>query len=350
MAGATGYAGAELLRLLRAHPKITALGAFARSEVGKPVSEVFPNFPGQRGAGEALVVEALEDPVSTAERLAAKNDVVFLALPHATSAVLAAPLLEAGVVVIDLSADFRLRDLETYTEWYGEHPHPELFDRAVYGLPERYRDAIRSADLIACPGCYPTATVLSVLPLLEAGLVEGGLIADCKSGVSGAGRSPKVASLLSEAGEQLSAYGVAAHRHEPEIAQEASRAAGREVALTFTPHLVPMSRGILATVYLRTSGRAPGDEAGLRRLYQERYAEEPFVEVLPAGRFPGTGSVRGSNRCSIGVTRHPRTGQVIAIAVIDNLIKGAAGQAIQCMNLRFGLEEATGLATAGVFP
>ncbi len=349
VAGATGYAGAELLRLLGEHPQVASSRALARSEVGTPLCDLFPHFP-RKSAGEGLVLEDLAGPEATPEALSKTCDLVFLALPHATSAALAAPLLEAGLTVIDLSADFRLRDPAIYAQWYGEHPHPGLIEGAVYGLPERYRDEIREAKLIAGPGCYPTATLLAVLPLLEAGLIEGDLVADCKSGVSGAGRTPKVGTLFSEAGEQLSAYAVASHRHEPEIAQEASRAAGRELAVTFTPHLVPMSRGILATVYARTSGEAPQGEAELRDLYRGYYRDAPFVDVLPEGHFPGTGSVRGSNRCAVGVTRHPRTDQVIAIAAIDNLVKGAAGQAIQCMNLRFGLDETAGLSTAGVFP
>ncbi|MDF1564016.1 MAG: N-acetyl-gamma-glutamyl-phosphate reductase [Deltaproteobacteria bacterium] len=349
VAGATGYAGAELLRLLQSHPEVGHLRALARSETGKTVAELFPSFPGERGAG-ALVLEPLGEPEAVAADLAGECDLVFLALPHATSAALAAPLHAAGLKVIDLSADFRLRDPDVYAGWYGEHPCPELIPEAVYGLPERYREALKEATLIAAPGCYPTATLLSILPLLEAGLVDGGIIADCKSGTSGAGRSPKVGTLLSEAGEQISAYGIAAHRHEPEIAQEAGHAAGHAIRVTFTPHLVPMSRGILATVYLGTTEEAPEDEEGLRALYREHYRDEPFVEVLPAGRFPGTGSVRGSNRCAIGVTRHPRSGQVIAVSAIDNLIKGAAGQAIQCMNLCCGLPETAGLTPMGLLP
>ena len=355
--GATGYTGVELLRILHGHPGAEVTAATARAEVGTPLRRVFPQLG--PGAGDR-VLEAFD-----ADHLAEVADVAFLCLPHAAAAEHAVALLDRGLVVIDLSADFRLRDAAVYAKWYGPHPCPERLSDAIYGLPERYREALRTARLIASPGCYPTATLLAVLPLVEAGWVDArGVVADCKSGVTGAGRSPRVSSLLAEAGEAVGAYGVGGHRHAPEIAQELARAAGTPVPLTFTPHLMPMARGILATVYVDLADHEGGgagasppgsraatlDAENLTEIYRARYAGEPFVDVLPPGEVPSTGHVRGSNRCAVAVTRHPESGKVIALSAIDNLVKGAAGQAVQSMNLRFGLDEATGLTRLGLFP
>lgn len=338
--GATGYTGLELCRILAGHPAARLEMTTARADVGKPLRAVFPQL-GPAGERELVAY----DP----DRVAEAADVVFLCLPHGAAAEKADELLERDRVVIDLSADFRLRDAATYAQWYGDHPCPERLDEAVYGLPERYRDELRRAQLVASPGCYPTATLLAVLPLLEAQLVgPAGIIADCKSGVTGAGRSPKVHTLLAEVGESVSAYGVGHHRHSPEIAQELARAAGHDVPLTFTPHLMPMARGILATVYIDVPEEL--DDEALRELYQDRYRDEPFVELLPQGELPATGHVRGSNRCVVQVVRHPESRKVIALCAIDNLVKGAAGQAVQCMNLRFGLDEGASLETTGLFP
>jgi N-acetyl-gamma-glutamyl-phosphate reductase len=362
--GATGYTGAEAVRLLAAHPRAKVTVVTGRADAGRPLAELYPHL-GDAGAG---VLEAFD-----AAEIARRADVALLGLPHAAAAEHGAALLEAGVKVIDLSADFRLRDAAVYAEWYGiEHPAPALLDRAVYGLPERYRARIRNADLVASPGCYPTATLLAALPLVEEGLVgPGGIIADCKSGVTGAGRSPKVTSLFSEVGESLSAYGVGRHRHAPEIAQELAAAAAGDgargervddageaggarpsvaaVPLVFTPHLVPMARGILATVYLDLADDLDTD--ALLERYRTRYADEPFVRIVDPARPPATGHVRGTNRCDVTVLRLPGMPmRAVAIAAIDNLVKGAAGQAIQSMNLRFGLPETMGLPTVGVFP
>ncbi|RMG15226.1 MAG: N-acetyl-gamma-glutamyl-phosphate reductase [Deltaproteobacteria bacterium] len=343
--GATGYTGVELIRLLSGHPEVELAALTARADAGRAVREIFPQLGFEVGARR---LEAY-DP----DRLAERAEVVFLALPHGAAAGHAAELRARGRIVIDLSADFRLRHLETYTQWYGPHPHPELLPQAIYGLPERYRSAIRRADLIAVPGCYPTATLLAVLPLVERGLVEGPIVADCKSGVTGAGRSPKQHTLLAEAGESFSPYAVAAHRHEPEIAQELARAAeeggASSAPVVFTPHLVPMARGIVATCYVTPAPGAPRETPALLDLYLERYQEEPFVEVLPAGRLPATGHVRGSNRAQVTVRAHP-CGSLIALSAIDNLVKGAAGQAVQCMNLRLGFDEGAGLPQVGLFP
>ena len=339
--GATGYTGAELIRILSSHPHVRLCALTGRADAGRPIREVFPQLGPRVGRVEL-------EPYDAAE-IARRADVAFLALPHNAAAAHAAELRERGLVVIDLSADFRLRDRATYERTYGPHPCPERLSEAVYGLPERYREEIARADLVAGPGCYPTATLLATLPLLEAGLVEGPVLADCKSGVTGAGRSPKVHTLLSEAGESFSPYAVATHRHEPEIAQELARAAGCEVSVVFTPHLVPMARGILSTCYLAPASGKDPTTTDLLDLYRTRYAEEPFVEVLNEDALPATGHVRGSNRAQVTVRRHP-AGPILAIAAIDNLVKGAAGQAVQCMNLRFGLEERAGLADVALFP
>ena len=275
-------------------------------------------------------------------------DVVFFATPNGTAMLMAGALLEQGVKVIDLSADFRIQDPAEWEKWYGmQHASPGLISEAVYGLPELNREQIKQARLIACPGCYPTAVQLGFLPLLEAGMVDAsGLVADVKSGVSGAGRKAEIASLMSEAGESFKAYAVAGHRHLPEIKQGLARVADGEVGLTFVPHLTPMIRGIHATLYARLN--ASGSD--LQALFEQRYRDERFVDVLPAGSYADTRNVRGSNRCQIAVHQPQGGDTVVILSVIDNLVKGASGQAVQNMNLMCGLAEAAGLETVALYP
>ncbi|MGD8546359.1 MAG: N-acetyl-gamma-glutamyl-phosphate reductase [Thiohalophilus sp.] len=335
--GGTGYTGVELLRLLAAHPEVELRLITSRSEAGQPVADMFPNLRG-------VVDLAFSEP--DPERLA-ECDVVFFATPHGVAMNTAGELLEKGVKVVDLGADFRIKDVAEWEKWYGmKHTTPELVAEAVYGLPEVNRAAIRDARLIACPGCYPTAVQLGFLPLIEQGLVDiGHLVADAKSGVSGAGRKASVGTLLGEASENMKAYGVAGHRHLPEIVQGLSQAAGSSVGLTFVPHLTPMIRGIHATLYAQLEG-----STDLQTLYDERYADEPFVDVMPAGSHPETRSVRGANQCRIALHRPGDGNTVVILSVIDNLVKGASGQAVQNMNIMFGLAEDAGLKTIGLLP
>ena len=336
--GGTGYTGVELLRLLASHPDARVTAITSRGEAGKNVTQLFPSL---RGRIDLAFTEP--DP-----RVLAECDVVFTATPNGVAMTHARELLAAGVRVIDIAADFRLKDAATWEQWYGmPHACPELLAEAVYGLPEVNRAAIRQARLIANPGCYPTAVQLGLLPLLEAGLVDPGrLIADAKSGISGAGRKAEVHTLLAEAADSMKAYGVAAHRHWPEICQALEAATGKKVGLTFVPHLAPMIRGIHATLYARLTK----PDVDVQRLFEERYANEPFVDVMPPGSHPETRSVRGANMCRIAVHR-PRGGDtVVVLSVIDNLVKGAAGQAVQNMNIMFGLEETTGLNLPALMP
>lgn len=336
--GGTGYTGVELLRLLALHPGVRIRTVTSRTDAGKAVADLYPNL---RGHVDAVFTDPEVENLGGC-------DVVFFATPNGIAMQSAPVLLEKGIVVIDLSADFRLKDADEWAHWYGQaHACPELLSEAVYGLPEVRRDAIRSARLIANPGCYPTAVQLGLLPLLENRVVAADrLIADVKSGVSGAGRNAEVPLLMSETGESFKAYAVAGHRHWPEIVQGLVEMAGELVGLTFVPHLLPMIRGIHATLYA-----VPIDEPGdIQRLYEERYRDEPFVDVLPPGSHPDTRNVRGSNRCQIAVFELRGSGQIVVLAVIDNLVKGAAGQAVQNMNLRFGFEETTGLQAIGLYP
>lgn len=337
--GGTGYTGVELLRLLAHHPDVELGIITSRSEAGMPVSDLFPNLRGQ------IQLSFTEPDLGQL----AECDLVFFATPNGTAMRMVPDLLAASTRVIDLAADFRLREASEWQDWY-EMPHscPELLAEAVYGLPELNRERIRRARLVANPGCYPTAVTLGFLPLLEAGLVvTDGLIADCKSGVSGAGRKASVSMLMGEVGESFKAYGVSRHRHWPEIRQNLHQIAAQSLSLTFVPHLVPMIRGIEATLYAPLV--APAD-LDLQEVFARRYASEPFVDVLPPGSHPETRSVRGSNFCQIAV-HHPRNvGMVVVLVVIDNLVKGAAGQAVQNMNLMFGLPETTGLVGIGLLP
>ena len=335
--GGTGYTGVELLRLLAQHPSVEIATITSRGDAGSPVSAMFPNLRG-------WVDLAFEDP-ATANLKAC--DVVFFATPNGIAMQQAPALLDAGVRVIDLAADYRIKDVAVWEKWYGmKHASPDWVEQAVYGLPEVNREAIRSARLVANPGCYPTAVQLGFAPLLAAGLVdEESLIADTKSGVSGAGRKAEVSSLFSEASDNFKAYGVPGHRHLPEIRQGLGNFAGASVGLTFVPHLTPLIRGIHATLYARVTR-----EADFQKLFEARYANEPFVDVMPAKSHPETRSVRSANLCRIAVHR-PQGGDVLVVlSVIDNLVKGAAGQAVQNMNLMFGLPETQGLWQLPVLP
>ncbi|MDO8330406.1 MAG: N-acetyl-gamma-glutamyl-phosphate reductase [Fluviicoccus sp.] len=336
--GGTGYTGVELLRLLAQHPGVELTAITSRSESGMPVSKMFPNLRGR-------VNLAFSEP--SLDTLGA-CDVVFFATPHGVAMKQTPELLERGVKVIDLGADFRLKDLAQFEKWYGmPHSCPDILEEAVYGLPEVNRDAIRTARVIGNPGCYPTAVQLGFMPLLKAGLIDvDHLVADAKSGVSGAGRKAEVHTLYSEAGESFRAYGVSGHRHLPEITQGLNGMTGGHVGLTFVPHLLPMIRGIHATLYGRLT-KEPGD---LQALFEQTYAGEPFVDVMPAGSLPETRSVKGANTCRMAVYRPQGGDTVVVLSVIDNLVKGAAGQAIQNMNLMFGLAEDAGLGQIALLP
>jgi len=336
--GATGYTGVELLRLLVAHPQAEIVAVTSRGDAGTPVAEMFPSLRGR------LSLNFVEPDV---DRLAA-CDVVFFATPHGVAHALAGPLLERGVRVIDLSADFRIRDAQLWERWYGQpHGAPQWLEQAVYGLPELHREKIRETRLLAVPGCYPTAVSLGLLPLLRAGAIDpADIIADAKSGVSGAGRKAQIGSLYAEVGENFRAYASGGHRHHPEIRQTLEDAAGGPVGLVFQPHLVPMIRGIHATQYTR-----PLDaRADFQGLFEDFYRDEPFVDVLPAGSHPETASVRGTNLCRIAVFRPVESGRLVVLSVIDNLVKGASGQAVQGMNLMCGFPEELGLGLVPVFP
>ncbi len=336
--GGTGYTGVELLRLLAVHPQAKLFVITSRGEAGRKVADLFPSLRGH-------VDLAFSEPDIKA---LAACDVVFSATPNGVAMTQARELVGAGTRLIDLAADFRLRDPAVWEKWYGmPHACPELLAEAVYGLPEVNRERIKKARVVANPGCYPTAVQLGFLPLLEQGLVDANhLIADAKSGVSGAGRKAEVHTLFAESSDNFKAYAVAGHRHWPEIRQGLEIATGKSVGLTFVPHLTPMIRGIHATLY----ARLVKTDADLQALYEKRYANESFVDVLPAGSHPDTRSVRASNICRIAVHRPQGGDTVVVLSVIDNLVKGAAGQAVQNMNIMFGLDERTGLAAPPVLP
>ena len=343
--GATGYTGAELLRLLAVHPEAEVTVITSRSQEGKPVADLYPSL---RGIIDLTFSQPDVDQL-------AQCDVVFFATPHGVAQSMVASILERGVKVIDLSADFRIRDVATWESWYGQtHGAPELIPKAVYGLPELNREAIASANLIACPGCYPTSVQLGFLPLMEVGCIDlGDLIANSASGVSGAGRQASIGALHAEVSDSFKAYAASGHRHLPEIVQgltDMAVAAGgskdASVNLTFVPHLLPINRGIHSTLYANLTDLSVDVQA----LFEARYADEPFVDVLPAGSHPQTNSVRGSNMCRIAVHRPNGGAKVIVLVVEDNLTKGASGQGIQCMNIICGLAENAGLAAPALLP
>jgi len=331
--GASGYVGGELLRLLLRHPNVRIAAVSSEQSSGKSVRSLFPNL-----AGPELFYEALD-----AAEIATRAQIIFLALPHTKSATAAATFLKAECKVIDLSADFRLKDPAAYERWYRTaHPCPEILGTAVYGLPELHRSAIRLASLVASPGCYPTAALLSLLPLTTHHLVSDLVVIDAKSGISGAGRNPAAPYHFPEANESIEAYQLGVHRHIPEIEQELG------MTVSFTPHLVPMTRGILSSAYVRL--REPRTSEQLTDLYREHYKAEPFVRVLNPGQSPNPRHTRGSNFCDVSAFVDPRTGMAILSAALDNLVKGAAGQAIQAMNLMQGWPETAGLGDSGLYP
>jgi N-acetyl-gamma-glutamyl-phosphate reductase len=336
--GGTGYTGVELLRLLAQHPDADVRAITSRKDAGTPVAQMFPSL---RGRYDLVFTDPKDADL-------ARCDVVFFATPHGVAMAQARELVGAGARIIDLAADFRLQDPQVFERWYKmPHACPDLLREAAYGIPEINREAIRKARIVGNPGCYPTAVQLGFLPLLEAGLVDTQhLIADCKSGVSGAGRKAELSLAFAEASDNFAAYGVAGHRHAPEIVQGLNRASRDPVRLVFTPHLTPMVRGILATLYAPLRDR----DVDLQKLYEKRYAGEPFIDVMPAGSLPDTRSVRASNMLRIAVHRPPDSDLALVLAVEDNLVKGAAGQAIQNMNLMFGLPETAGLTAPPVLP
>jgi N-acetyl-gamma-glutamyl-phosphate reductase len=333
----TGYTGAELMRILSRHPEVTVTSVTGRSEAGKRLGQVFPHL---RDVDQTI-----------APAVEGECDVVFLALPHHASAEVAPAFVEKGSVIIDISADFRLSDLAVYEKWYGAHPAPALMAKAVYGLPELHRADIKSARIVGNPGCYPTASILALAPALKAGIVSPRVIVDAKSGVSGAGRTLKLESHFSEVDESVTAYGLAGHRHQPEIAQELAVAWQRgghagAPSLTFIPHLIPMTRGILATAYADLVGEWTVEQ--VRELYKEFYAGEPFVRVVETP--PSTKQVWGSNYCFVYPVIDKEANRLIVISVIDNLVKGASGQAVQNMNIVFGFPETQGLEALPFYP
>ena len=339
--GASGYTGLELIRILYCHPEAAVTCLTSEQSAGKRISDVFPTLRGRCD----LQLENLEPA-----RVAEKADVIFTALPHKAAMEVVPTFMKLGKTVIDLSADYRLSDPAVYGAWYEEHLNPANLKKAVYGLPEIRRARIKGAQLVANPGCYPTSIILGLAPLLKKGVIDPhSIIADSASGVSGAGRSAKVESLYCEVNEGFKAYGVGgAHRHTPEIEQELSLLAGTELKITFTPHLAPMDRGILSTMYATPTKGVTTEK--LVALYQGFYAGEPFVRVLPQGSLPSTAFVRGANFCDIAPLVDSRTGRVIVVSAIDNLVKGASGQAVQNMNIVCGFPETLGLEGLALFP
>ncbi len=336
--GATGYTGVELLRLLSGHPNVSVEVITSRAEAGRPVAELFPNL---RGISALVFSEPDEQQL-------ANCDVVFFATPHGVAQATVPALLARGCRVIDLSADFRIRDVPLWEQWYNQpHAAPQLVAEAVYGLPEVNRQAIQGAQLVACPGCYPTSVQLGLLPLLEAGCIDqSDVIANSASGATGAGKQASVATLLTEISDSFKAYAAGGHRHLPEIEQGLADIAGSAVKLTFVPHLLPINRGIHTTIYANLTDSS----VDLQQLFEQRFADEPFVDVLPAGSHPETRSVRGANVARIAVHRPQGGNKVVVLVVEDNLTKGASGQAIQCMNIMLGLEECAGLEAPALLP
>lgn len=340
--GGSGYTGLELLRLLRRHERVQVVAVTSRKEAGLPVESLFPSLT---GLFPNLTFEEPHTP-----SIAKRADLVFTAVPHEAAMAVVPELLSAGLKVIDLSADFRIHDQSVYEAWYSVHKSPQYLAEAVYGLPELYAQQIIDARLTANPGCYPTSTILPLVPLLKKKLIQHhGIIVDSKSGTSGAGRSPSLTTLFCEVNEGFCAYKVGQHRHTPEMEQELSVAAGAQVTINFTPHLLPVSRGILTTIYTDLTDRNVSTEDILTTL-KDFYADKPFIRILPKGTFPNVLRLRGSNYCDIGCKVDTRTGKLILISAIDNLVKGASGQAIQNMNLMAGFQETEGLLQAPLYP
>jgi N-acetyl-gamma-glutamyl-phosphate reductase len=339
--GASGYTGAELLRILSGHDLVEVTAVTSEKSRGKTPAELFPHLTGY----EEIVYEPLEP-----EKLLDKADLFFMALPHRTAQPAVALFFKSGKRVIDLSADYRLRDAAIYEEWYKTpHYEKEVLKSAVYGLPELHRAKIRKARLVANPGCYPTAAILGIYPAVRAGLAsQEGIVIDCKSGTSGAGKQSDVRFSFCEVNEGFMAYSVASHRHTPEIEQEISLVAGEQIRVNFTPHLLPVDRGILGTIYMRLKKKTSDEE--MLKLYGKTYRSEPFVRVLDAGRLPNIKAVRGTNRCDVGLKVDERTNTLIVVTAIDNLVKGASGQAVHNMNIMTGFPEDAGLAHLALFP
>jgi N-acetyl-gamma-glutamyl-phosphate reductase len=338
--GASGYTGLELVRILLRHPIFELVAVTSEQRVGQAVGDAFPALRGQLD---------LSFQAADATSLAPKVDLAFTALPHAASAPTVSALRAAGVPVADLSADFRLRSLDRYRRWYGEHPAPDLLETAVYGIPELHREALRSTGLAAVAGCYPTSALLPLVPFLRGGWIEpASVVIDSKSGISGAGRKVDSAYLFAELDENCMAYKVGEHRHTPEIEQEASAAAGTEVCVTFVPHLIPITRGIATSVFATPRRRLTPADA--RAVLEEAYADERFVRVLPAGATPSLASVRGTNFCDVAAFADERTQTLVLLSALDNLVKGASGQAVQCANLMRGLPEELGLLEVALLP
>ncbi|MDD6088489.1 MAG: N-acetyl-gamma-glutamyl-phosphate reductase [Desulfovibrionaceae bacterium] len=343
LVGVTGYTGMELARLLAMHPAMKLTVATSRTEAGRRLDALYPFLKGLPG-GDIILIEP--DP----DAIAAACDVAFLAVPHTAAAQTAYELLQRNIKVVDLSADFRLKKANTYETWYkAAHPHPELLEQAVYGLPELYAEHIAKARLVANPGCYPTSAILGLTAALSDGRIDSaGIIIDSASGTSGAGRGAKVSSLYCEVADSFKAYGVASHRHTPEIEQELSRLAGTDVLVSFTPHLVPMSRGIVSTIYANLNSSLSQDD--IQRIYEETWAESPWIRVLPKGQLPETRNVRGTMFCDLAVVVDQRTHRLIIVSAIDNICRGASGQAIANANLMFGLPVETGLTLCAALP
>ena len=339
--GGTGYTGVELLRLLALHPQAELTVITSRGEAGLPVADMFPSL-------RAYVDLAFSDPATVDLTTC---DVVFFATPHGVAMSQAKALLKAGVKIIDLAADFRLQDSAVFEQWYKmPHSCADILKDAVYGIPELHREQIKSAKVIGNPGCYPTTVILGLAPLLELGLIDfsAPIVADCKSGVSGAGRKAEVATLFAESSDNMKAYGVAGHRHHPEIHAQLSKLADSKIDFIFVPHLIPMIRGMLSTIYVKLTNK--GKATDLQALYEKRYANEQFVDVLPAGNLPETRSVRGSNQLRMALHKQAETGYLTIVAVQDNLVKGAAGQAVQNMNIMFDFKENAGLQVVPLLP
>lgn len=339
--GASGYAGGELIRLIKNHREIELTLVTSQQHAGKTLSEVFPHLHDDKLVCVPLEIKKITD----------KAELFFLALPHKTSQEIAASLSDAGKIIIDLSADYRLKNVKVYEKWYDTpHNYPDLLRKAVYGLPELYRDCIKQTRIVANPGCYPTSAILGLGPLIDKkNIDEDSIIIDSKSGISGAGRKPSLPLMYSEVNDSLRAYSIATHRHTPEIEQALSKIASKRIKVSFTPHVIPMDRGILSTIYVPTDKKKM-PLTRVRSIYEKFYHDEPFVRVLKDGQYPTTKAVRGTNYCDIGLFYDKRRGILIIVSVIDNLIKGASGQALQNMNIIYGFDEQTGLNTLSTYP